>query len=87
MNNVLLAQTYNCSDSANSAYGAGAYGTCETTATGGTGTTTTVGAPNTGFFQQVVSGGTFSILLPIALAIVLVVISTFVVRKKRSNQQ
>lgn len=94
MSNILLAQAYNCSDSANSAYGAGDYGTCEAVATGGntgsgngTETTTAVGAPNTGFFQQIVSGGTFSILLPIALAIVLVVASTFIVRKKRANQR
>lgn len=90
MSNILLAQVYNCSDSTNSAYGASDYGTCETGATGGStnpGTQTTVGAPNTGFFQQIVSGGTFSILLPVAIAIILVIISTFIVRKKRITNQ
>lgn len=91
MSNILLAQVYNCSDSTNSAYGASNYGTCETAADGGSsnpGTqTTTAGAPNTGFFQQVVSGGTFSILLPVAIAIILAIISTIIVRKKRTTNQ
>lgn len=91
MSNILLAQVYNCSDSTNSAYGASNYGTCETgtnTTTPNPGTqTTSVGAPNTGFFQQIISGGTFSILLPVAIAIILVVISTIIVRKKRTTNQ
>ena len=90
MSNILLAQVYNCSDSTNSAYGASNYGTCETAAGGSSnpGTqTTTAGAPNTGLFQQVVSGGTFSILLPVAIAIILAIISTIIVRKKRTTNQ
>jgi len=67
---------YNCSDSSNSAYGASAYGTCETQS---------VGAPDTGVFSQFVNGGSFTILVPLAVAIVVVVIATIAInlRKKK----
>ena len=64
--------TYNCTDASNSAYGAGGYGTCQT-----------VGAPNTGFFQQMVDGGTFTILAPLTVAIVAAVVATVVVRRRK----
>lgn len=66
--------TYNCSDSANSAYGAGSYGTC---------TSQSIGAPNTGFFQQVVSGGSFTIIAPLVVAIFVVVIAAIVTRRRK----
>ena len=69
--------TYNCTDSANNAYGAGAYGTC---------TSQSVSAPNTGFFQEMVSGGSFTILAPLAVAIVVVVIASLVVRRRKKSQ-
>lgn len=68
--------TYNCTDSTSSAYGAGGYGTCES-----------VGAPNTGFFQQIVDGGTFTILAPLAVAIVAVLIASIVVRWRRKSPE
>lgn len=37
--------TYNCTETSNSAYGSGGYGTC---------TGQTVGAPNTGVFSQII---------------------------------
>jgi hypothetical protein len=71
--------TYNCSDSSNQAYGAGNYSTCD-------GTSSSVGAPDTGFFAQITSGGTFSILLPLAAAVIFVAISVVVVRRKRASK-
>lgn len=69
--------TYNCEDSTSNAYGAGSYGTCETTA---------VGAPDTGFFQQFIDGGSFTIIAPLAAAILLAGIATLVVTlHKRSS--
>jgi len=69
--------TYNCSDATNSAYGASAYGTC---------TGQSVGAPNTGVFQEIMSGGSFTILAPLAIAVVAVVIASFAIkRRKKSN--
>jgi len=68
--------TYNCEDSASSAYGAGGYGTCASA-------TTSVGAPDTGTFQQFVSSGSFSIIAPLLVAIVVVVIATVVVRLRK----
>lgn len=94
MSKIVLAANYNCSDSSNSAYGAAAYGTCETSAPANTGTptdTTTqesnLGAPNTGFLQQLYTGGSFTILVPIVLIVVLVVISTVVLKKKTSSHK
>lgn len=67
--------TYNCNDSSSSAYGEGSFGTCDTTGT--------IGAPNTGFFQQVVSGGSFTIIAPLAVAIIVVVIASVVVKLRK----
>ena len=71
--------TYNCAESTNSAYGAGDFGTCADTVQ-------SVGAPNTGTFQQFMSSGSFTIVLPLIAAITIVVIATIVTktRKKRS---
>jgi hypothetical protein len=66
--------TYNCTDSSSNAYGAGAYGTCSTQ---------TVGAPNTGIFEQVVSSGSFTIIAPLIAAIVVVVIASLVIRRRK----
>lgn len=70
--------TYNCKDSSSNAYGAGSYGTCETTGV--------VGAPDTGFFQQIVDGGSFTLIAPLAVAVLLAGIATLVVKlRKRSS--
>lgn len=66
--------TYNCSDSTSSAYGEGGYGTC-----------TSVGAPNTGFFQQFIDGGSFTLIAPLAGAIMLAIVASFVVRRRRQG--
>lgn len=71
--------TYNCSESANNAYGAGDFGTCEATAA--------VGAPNTGFFQEIVSGGSFTVLAPLAAAIIVVIIASIVMRLRKKSPQ
>ncbi len=68
--------TYNCTDSSNNAYGAGDFGTC---------TGQSVGAPDTGLFQQVVSGGSFTIIAPLVVAIVVVVIASVVVRRRKKS--
>ncbi len=68
---------YNCTDSSNSAYGASNYGTCETTG---------VGAPNTGFFEGILGGGSFSILLPLAVAVIFVVVGAFIFRRRHSKR-
>jgi hypothetical protein len=68
--------TYNCSDSTSNAYGEGAYGTCSTQ---------TVGAPNTGVFEQVISSGTFTIIAPLVTAIVVVVIASLVIRRRKQS--
>jgi len=65
---------YNCADSANSAYGAGAFGTCTEQQS--------VSAPDTGVFQEIVRGGSFTILAPLAVAIVVVVIASLVVKRR-----
>jgi hypothetical protein len=72
--------TYNCADSSNSAYGAGDYGTCTTTGS--------VGAPNTGVFEQMLGNGSFTIIVPLAAAIIVVVIASVVMhlRKKSANK-
>jgi hypothetical protein len=69
---------YNCADSSDSAYGAGGFGTC-------TNTTQTVGAPNTGVFQQLMSSGSFTIIAPLAAAIILVAIATIVTRLRKTK--
>ena len=94
---IYFAQTpgYNCAGADNSAYGAGNYGTCVTSADGGntggspstsTGTTQP-GAPNTGEFFGFVTGGAFSIILPLVVAIAVVSAATIaVIRKKRATR-
>lgn len=69
---------YNCATSDNSAYGAGSYGTC-------TGQDQSVGAPNTGFFQELSHSGSLTILLPLLFIIVVVVFATIV--KKLRNRK
>ena len=68
--------TYNCTDSTNNAYGAGGFGTC---------TGQSVGAPNTGVFSQLISGGSFTIIAPLAAAIVVVVVVGLLVRWRRKK--
>jgi hypothetical protein len=68
--------TYNCSDSTSSAYGAGGYGTC---------IGQSVGAPNTGVFSQLISGGSFTIIAPLAVAIVVVLVVGLLVRWRRKK--
>jgi hypothetical protein len=63
--------TYNCSDNINNAYGAGGFGTCQTGQS--------VGAPNTGVFEQVMSGGSFALLLPLVAAIAIIGIAGILV--------
>ncbi|GFM24682.1 uncharacterized protein PO2_contig-046-10 [Mycobacterium sp. PO2] len=69
--------TYNCIDSTNNAYGSGGYGTC---------TGQTIGAPNTGFFDHALTGGGFTVLLPLAVAILIVGVATLLFRRRRSRQ-
>ena len=69
--------TYNCEDSNSNAYGAGSYGTCETTGA--------VGAPDTGVFQQLVDGGSFTIIAPLVLAIIIAGIATLVVKRRKKS--
>lgn len=66
--------TYNCSDSPASAYGNGGYGTC-----------LEVGAPDTGVFQQFMSSGSFTIVAPLMAAIVVTLITTVIVRRRKSH--
>ena len=66
--------TYNCTDSTNNAYGAGDFGTC---------TGQSVGAPNTGVFEQVLSSGSFTIVAPLAVAIIVVIIATAALMLKK----
>lgn len=69
--------TYNCEDSTSNAYGAGSYGTCETTGA--------VGAPDTGFFQQMVDGGSFTIVAPLVLAIIIAGIATLIIKLRNRS--
>ncbi|RYF29546.1 MAG: hypothetical protein EOO17_01005 [Chloroflexi bacterium] len=91
-----FAQTavYNCSDSTDNTYGAGNFGTCAAdvaTAPGqNTGAETTaensVGAPDTGTFLGLVTSGSFTIILPVAVALLITVAATIVVmRRKKIN--
>lgn len=68
--------TYGCSDVTNSAYGAGTYSNC---------IGQSVGAPNTGVFQELVSSGSFTLLAPLSTAIVVVVIATTVMKSRRKK--
>jgi hypothetical protein len=67
---------YNCSDSTNSAYGDSSYGTCSSQ---------TVGAPNTGVFEQIISGGNFTIILPLIVAIIVVVIASVTLSRRKQS--
>lgn len=71
---------YSCADSANSAYGSGAYGTCSEQ-------TQSVGAPNTGVFQELTSSGAFAITLPLIASIIVVVIATVLVKRRKQHTQ
>ena len=84
-----FAQTanYNCAGASDSSYGAGAFGTCTSESTTTTGTVQP-GAPNTGEFLGLVTAGSFSIILPLIVAIVVVSAASFaVIRKKRTTQR
>lgn len=81
------AQTgnYNCQNTNDSAYGAGSYGSCTTTQSTNS---AQAGAPNTGSFIGFVTSGSFSIILPLLLAIVFVLAATIAVaRKKRATHK
>lgn len=69
-------ESYNCVNSSDSAYGAGDYGTCS-------GQTQSVGVPNTGTFEQFVSSGSFTIVLPLLAAIIIVLIATVAMRMRK----
>lgn len=68
--------TYGCNETTNSAYGTSAYGTC---------TGQSIGAPDTGVFQELMSSGSFTLLAPLATAIVVVVIATAVMKLRRKK--
>lgn len=70
--------SYNCDNSQSSAYGAGSYGTCSSQS---------VGAPNTGMFQEFVGSASFTIVAPLAAAIVVVVIATVVMKFRKRNHK
>jgi hypothetical protein len=75
-----MATSYNCVGATDSSYGAGNYSTCTTGQT--------VGAPNTGLFGQFLGSGSLTILVPFIVAIVIVVIATvFVKRRKLARQE
>lgn len=67
---------YNCSDSIDNTYGAGSFGTC-------TGTTQSVGAPNTGVFQQIVESGGFTIVAPLIVAILVTAVVTVAIKLRK----
>lgn len=69
--------TYNCTDSTNNTYGSGSFGTC---------TEQSVGAPNTGIFEQVVSGGSFTVLLPLVAAVVLACVAALLIRRTSARR-
>lgn len=70
--------TYNCINSTSNAYGSGGYGTC---------TGQSVGAPNTGLFQQVISGGSITILGPLAAAVILAGVVAVIARRTTANRR
>lgn len=67
---------YNCDSSSNSAYGAGSYSTCDGQS---------VGAPNTGVFQEFIGGASFTIIAPLTVAIVVVVIATVIMKFRKRD--
>lgn len=68
--------TYGCNEATNSAYGTSAYGTC---------TGQSIGAPDTGVFQELINSGSFTLLVPLAAAIVVVVIATAAMKLRRKK--
>lgn len=68
--------SYNCPDANNSAYGAGGYGTC----------TTSVGAPNTGFFAPLADGGGFTIIAPLFAGILLVAVALVLMARRKHKK-
>ena len=68
---------YNCATSSNNAYGSSAYGTCDAQS---------VGAPDTGVFQELLGGASFTIIAPLATAIVVVVIATAVIHLRKRKK-
>lgn len=62
--------SYGCTDDVSGAYGVGDYGTC---------TVQSVGAPNTGIFQGLMSSGSLIIIAPLVLIIVLASITTLII--------
>lgn len=92
------AAGYGCDEATDSAYGAGSFGTCASAASSDDGSqsspqqtqtsTTQPGAPNTGEFIGLVTSGSLSILLPLALAVIIVAAASIAVsRKKRTTQR
>lgn len=71
-----MASTYNCIGSDNGAYGAGDFGLCNGQA---------VGAPNTGVFWQSVDGAAFTIIAPLVVSIVVVVIASVFIKRRRKD--
>lgn len=89
------AAVYNCSDSPDSTYGAGDFGTCATSTAATPGETpgsdtsvqTGVGAPDTGTFMGLVSSGSFTIIAPLVLALLVATVATVItVRRKKTNR-
>ena len=78
--------TYNCQTAPDSSYGAGAYSTCAAD-TKTTEQASYPGAPNTGDFYGFVTSGSFSILLPLTVAVVLAAVATIVVARKKTHKQ
>ncbi|QHN43205.1 hypothetical protein GII36_05135 [Candidatus Mycosynbacter amalyticus] len=77
---------YNCQNVDQNAYGAGNYGTCAATAAQSS--TTQPGTPDTGSFLGFVTSGSFSIILPLIVAIVVVLAATLAVtRAKHANRK
>ena len=71
--------TYNCTDSTNSAYGSGSFGTCDSQTT-----TAAPGAPNTGFLmQQALTGPTGLIVVPLLAAILVAIAATIIVKIRK----
>lgn len=69
--------TYNCINSTSNAYGSGGYGTC----------TSQIGAPNTGFFEQVTGGDGVALVALFAVTLVLGVVAIIARRKAAKTRQ
>lgn len=80
--------TYNCTGASDSTYGAGAFGSCDTTASTPGETTQNVGTPDTGTFLGALTSGNFSVILPLVVATVVIATAVIViVRKKRAARR